>query len=192
MSCSQHIWKEIWLRKGRQDTVNLKELDGFEKTSIDMHAVGKYIRDNLKISINDKVLEVGCGAGFLAQYVAPYCEYIGVDYTETLLKKHIELLGNYVIMSDANDLPFKDKYFDKTFAFSVFHYFPDKEYFKTVMKEMMRVTKKSIFIGDLPTESHDKTHLLYTLKDFEEYDGCIVNSKLCSNPNRFNVLIVKK
>jgi ubiquinone/menaquinone biosynthesis C-methylase UbiE len=107
---------------------------------------------------------------------------------ESLLKKHIQLLGNSVLLAEADDIPFKNKYFDMSISYSVFHYFPDKKYFRDVMDELMRVTKTRIFIGDVPFVSHDVHHLTYTLHDFEQYSG-IFSSKGCSNKNRFSVMI---
>lgn len=159
-------------------------LDGYENTNIDPENVAKQIVDVLNIKATDRVLEVGCSAGLIAQYIAPYCKYYGVDYTESLIKKHREILNNNVRTGHANDIPFKNQYFDKSFAFSVFQYFPDKEYVKKVINEMKRVTKDAYFIGDLPIKSHDKDHLLFDIADF---DG-----GLCSigyyNHDRFNVV----
>ena len=181
-------WKAIWDRKGKEDTTDLKQLDGFEKTSIDMKKVAEFIIGRMEIKPSHRVLELGCGAGFLAQHIAPHCKYIGVDMTESLIKKHIKLLGNSVLLAEADDIPFKDNYFDMSISYSVFHYFPDKEYFNKVMKELLRVTKRRIFIGDLPLESNDISHLLYALSDFRSY-SVIATNKGCSNKNRFSIMV---
>ena len=181
-------WKEVWKKKGEKLTSDLKWLDGFENTNINPSDVSKKIIDVLDIKQNDKVLEVGCGAGMLARHIAPNCEYYGIDMTASLLKKHMSILKNYVLEAEANDIPFKDDFFDKCFSFSVFHYFPDKKYVGKAVSEMERVTnfwtdKRHIFIGDLPTKSKDKSHLLFESKDFKDwevYDGFYTK-------DRFNV-----
>jgi len=184
-------WKKVWQKKGEKITSDLIWLDGFEKTNINPVEVANKIIDILNIKTTDKVLEVGCGAGMLAHHLKNKCFYVGLDMTESLLRKHAGHLKNYVIQSDANDIPFKDNYFDKCFSYSVFHYFPDIEYIKKTILEMSRVTKTSkdkynIFIGDLPTKSHDNNHFLFNHKMFSWLGGFYIFDGYYTK-DRFNV-----
>ena len=174
-------WKKIWEKKGLLETNNLKLLDGFENTNIHEHSIAQSITKKINICAEDKVLEIGCGAGMIAQFLV--CKYFGIDYSHSLVKKHKQILGNNVLVSEANKIPYPDKYFEKCFAFSVFHYFPDKDYSNQVINEMERVTKESIFIGDLPKCSHDSDHLLYNKTDFNKWEI----SPGFYNFNRFNL-----
>jgi SAM-dependent methyltransferase len=178
-------WREIWEKKGRLTTNNLKELNGYEDTTIDPKFVANRVKKILDIELTDKILEVGCGAGMLAQYLD--CDYVGVDYSQSLVGRHIKLLGNSVLHGSANDLIFKDNSFDKVFAYSVFQYFPCIEYAKSVIQEMNRVSKGSIFIGDLAIKSHRSEHLLFERKDFDLFEV----SEGFYNLDRFNVLMKK-
>ena len=177
-------WDQIWIRKGKENTKDLKLLDGYENTNINPEEVTNKIIENLEINKNDKVLEVGCGAGLLAFYLTGRCKYIGIDLSESIVQKHIDILKNSVLISGANDIPFKDNYFDKSFAFGVFHYFPNKKYAHEAISEMMRTTKGNIFIGDIPLRSHDGSHLLYKKNDFKG-----IYSPGYYNKDRFNILI---
>lgn len=177
-------WKKIWEEKGQKETKDLRWLDGFEKSLLQPEEIAKWIIKQLNIQPQDKVLEVGCGAGMLAQHIAPCCIYTGIDYSKSLIQKQLRILGTSALVAEADDLPFKNKYFDKTFAYSVFHYFPDKMYVNQVIYEMKRVTKSSIFIGDLPLKSGRKEHLIFGTNDFG-YDT-IFEMKMC-NPDRFNI-----
>ncbi|MBE6062957.1 MAG: class I SAM-dependent methyltransferase [Clostridium butyricum] len=175
-------WKEVWERKGRGNTKDLSELDGYENTTANVKEIAQNIIKELDIKETDSVLEVACGAGGLAQYIK-CAKYVGVDYSTTLVQRHIELLHNSVLHGEANDLIFKDKTFDVVFCFGAFHYFPNHEYAQKAISEMKRIAKRAIFIGDLPVTSHRDTHLLYKKEDFKGWkimDGFY-------NPCRFNV-----
>ncbi len=162
-------WREIWEQKGEMegDISDLYIYDGWEKSKADIKIIADKITRELDIKPEDRVLEVGCGAGALAQYLN--CNYIGIDYSSSLIKKHISFFGNSVFHGEANDIPFKDKYFDKCFSWGVFLYFDSHDYAQKVVNEMVRVTKQSILIGELPEISHDSKHLLYKKDMFENW-----------------------
>lgn len=167
MKESKETWKQIWLRKGKAEGCieDMLAFDGYEKTRIDMKQVAMNIIRELDIKKEDRVLEVGCGAGALAQYLQ--CDYVGVDYSPTLVKKHIKFLRNSVLAGEADNLIFKDKTFDKVISYGVFMYFDNKQYAQRAISEFKRVAKKGILIGDLPMKSHSSDHLLFSKKEFE-------------------------
>ncbi len=165
---ANETWKQIWVRKGKADGNDLLSFDGYEATQVDMEEVAKQITKRLDIKKGDKVLEVGCGAGAIAQYLD--CDYTGIDYSHTLVKKHIEILHNSVLTGEAADLPFKDHSFDKVICYGVYLYFDDKEYAKKATSELLRVARKSVLIGELPIRSHRKEHLLFTTDEFEGWE----------------------
>ena len=178
-------WKSIWIKKGENDFNDLKLLNGFEKTSINPKSVSIEIADLLDINKDTEVLEVGCGAGMLAENLK--CgHYVGTDYSHTLIKKHKEILDNEVYVCEANNLPFKNNTFDVVFAYSIFQYFPNLQYAEDVISEMTRISRKAIFIGDLPLNSNESNHTLYSKEDF--YDWKITNAfyNNCGG-ERFNV-----
>ena len=104
-----------------------------------------------------------------------------------MIKNMKKNLKKECFVAECNNLPFENSSFDYVFAYSVFHYFPNIDYSKTAINEMLRVAKKGIFIGDLPFESHDKNHLLYSAEDFS--DWCITPGFY--NCKRFNVFKLK-
>lgn len=163
-------WKQIWTRKGTAKGVlnDLLAYDGYEATQVNMEEVARQIIRYLEIQKTDKVLEVGCGAGALAQYLD--CEYVGIDYSPTLVQRHIELLKNSVLTGEAADLPFKNKVFDKVICYGVYLYFDDKSYAAKATQELLRVAKKGVLIGELPIRSHRAEHLLFDKEDFKGWD----------------------
>ncbi len=151
---AEETWKQIWTRKGKAEggIENLLAFDGYERTQVNMKEVAAEISRRLDIQKEDKVLEVGCGAGALAQYLD--CDYTGIDYSPTLVRRHIELLHNPVLVGEAANLPFKDKTFDKVICYGVFLYFDNKKYAQRATEELLRVAKKGVLIGELPIRSH--------------------------------------
>lgn len=98
-------------QKGNLPIEDMRGPDGYEDTNINPEKVAKKISDILTIGRADKVLEVGCEAGMLAQYLD--CDYMGIDYSKSLVKKHIWILKNSVLHGHANNLMFKAKSFEK-------------------------------------------------------------------------------
>ncbi len=176
-------WKEVWERKGNEKTTDLKQIDGYEHTSANLEEIAQNIKETMKIQPTDRVLEIGCGAGALARFLD--CNYVGIDYSQSMVSKHIELFNNSVLCCEANDIVFKNNSFDKVFSYGVFQYFPNEEYAKQVISEMKRIAKKAVFIGDLPIISHRDTHLLYKKENFAQWD--IMEPDY--NSSRFNVYL---
>ena len=161
-------WQEIWTQKGnivatKEDAL---EAGGWNHTETSAREIVHKLIKFMDIKSTDKVLEIGCGAGGMAQYLD--CEYVGIDYSATSVRKCMEFFQKPALFAEANNLPFKDKYFNKCFAYGCFMYFPDKEYVEQVVSEMKRVTKEMIFIGELPRESHEPKHLLFREEDLEK------------------------
>lgn len=161
-------WKEIWTQKGAMvgSKDDALEIGGWNHTQTSAKAIVKQLSNFMSIKNSDRILEIGCGAGGMAQYLD--CRYVGLDYSETSVGKCMEFFKKTAICADANDIPFKDKYFDKCFAYGCFMYFPTKDYVRQVISEMKRVTRGNIFIGELPMKSHEPKHLLFQKKMFEE------------------------
>ena len=176
-------WSAIWDAKGTSDTLDVKQLDGYEDTTIDFKKVVDRIINLLDIEPADNILEVGCGAGGLAQYLQEY-DYHGVDRSPYMLDKYLQVVGrSNTHQAEANQLDIPDKYYDHVIMFSVAQYFPDYGYFFKAEKELLRVARKSVFIGDLPEASKRDSHLLYSRRWFDTYnitDGFY-------NKDRFNV-----
>lgn len=159
-------WREIWTQKGEMEggIDDLYVYNGWEKSNADVETTARRIIRELDIKPGDRVLEVGCGAGALAQYME--CDYVGIDFSRTLLKKHLEFFQNSVLHAEANDIPFKDNWFDKAYCWGVFQYFESEEYAAQAVREIERVTRGGILIGELPVVSHDPKHLLFRKEQF--------------------------
>ena len=157
-----NFWKNIWDSKGMSESKDLLFLDGYEhlETPIDSKLICSKLVQFLGIERGESLLEVGCGAGFLSKELNFKYDYIGVDYSSPLVKKHLELFPNHKIKcSEAVNLPFPDDSLDYAFCFGVYQYLPDFNYALKMISEMERVSKKSIILGDLKETATRDQHL---------------------------------
>lgn len=186
-------WKEVWSRKGKADTMDLKWLNGYEERSPDPKFMVECLSASLELEEHDRLLDVGCGAGYLSRYLTPLCRYFGVDMTESLIDKHMKALPDHrVSVAEATDIPYPDGIFDKVMCFGVCHYFPDLEYFVTFLREAERLLRPEglVFVGDLPRKSSRTSHLLFEERWFQ---GVVSRGLYPPNDtDRFNILMTKE
>ena len=105
------------------------------------------------IGANTTVLEVGCGAGATACYLAKRvgCRVVGVDLREGMValakdrarREGVEDRVEFRV-ADAQDLPFDDDLFDVVLSESVATFIEDKP---TVVSEYVRVTQPGGYVG---------------------------------------------
>ena len=151
---TKEFWKKVWDAKGESASNDLLYLDGYEHLNIDFNSdtICDKIVATMNISPGDRVLEVGCGAGFLARELQVY------DYVE----------NHTVMVAEGCSLPFDDGSFDKVFCFGVMQYFPSRDYADKALDEMKRVARSSIFLGDLKIAATRQEHFVYPQNDLEE------------------------
>lgn len=99
-----------------------------------------------------KVLDVGCGGGWLDQWVAAEGgSPVGVDISSAFLKisKMRAQQGKFevdLVCADGEYLPFRDNVFDCTVTYQSLHHFPCP---RAVIREGLRVSN-SFILGDEP------------------------------------------
>ena len=93
---------------------------------------------------NKKVLDVGCGNGYvLSKYASEGAEVFGVDVTEAAIEltqkrfKHLNLNGDFR-EADAQSLPFPENTFDCVCSMGVLHHVPNTQ---KAVDEIFRVLK---------------------------------------------------
>lgn len=96
------------------------------------------------------ILDVGAGTGRVARYFREYGEVPNVTSIEPVaaLREQGHKLGlaeDRLIHGDATNLAFPDKSFDLVCEFGVLHHIRDP---RRAVEEMLRVSKKGIFISD--------------------------------------------
>ncbi|MFA5159624.1 MAG: methyltransferase domain-containing protein [Candidatus Omnitrophota bacterium] len=116
------------------------------------------------IKAGDKILDVGCGKGFLLYdftKVVPGIEVTGIDISGYAIENAKEEIRDRLQVGNATALPFPDNYFNFVFSITTLHnlhcYDLDK-----ALREIQRVGKKNKYIC---VESYrnetEKANLLY-------------------------------
>jgi len=126
--------------------------------------VAKAMADYYGIKPGDKILDVGCGKGFLLfdfTKVVPGVEVYGLDISEYAIENSKEEIKGRLQLGNATSLPFEDHSFDFVCSITTLHnlhcYDLDK-----ALREIERVGKKNKYIC---VESYrnevEKANLLY-------------------------------
>lgn len=126
--------------------------------------VARAMVEHYGIKPGDKILDVGCGKGFLLYdftKVVPDLEIHGVDISEYAIEHSKEEIKDRLQVGNATSLPFPDHHFDFVFSITTLHnlhcYDLDK-----ALREIERVAKKNkyICVESYRTEE-EKANLLY-------------------------------
>lgn len=191
MSDNYKFWKKIWDTKGSSNSQDLLYLDGYDHLEhrFNSKQIANSILKQLDVDENNSILEVACGAGFLAREMQ-HLNYTGVDYSEPIIIKHKSIFPDHnVLVSESSALPFGDNQFDYVFCFGLFQYLPNREYADKTITEMNRVCKKKMFLGDLKSEKTRDTHFVYPLDTLIEM-GYVITRCLYDKEDktRYNAL----
>lgn len=117
------------------------------------------------------IYEVGCGSGsnlFLFEQEGFKCG--GIDFSVNLIKSAREILSTQdLFCDDAGHLPEYPKY-DAILSNSVFSYFPDEQYAKTVLEKMLFKANYSIGIIDIHDITKKEAFIAYRKQEIENYE----------------------
>jgi len=115
---------------------------------------------------NEKIMEYGCGAGLLTTFFKPYgIDYYGLDYSATLVTKHIKLLNNCVFNLSSTETIFKTEYFDYVVINSMLEYLTSRDDLIKTMDEIERISKKGIYVANIRKKTRTVKH------NKHKYDG---------------------
>lgn len=115
---------------------------------------------------SEKVLDVGCGTGILADYLSKDHTYLGIDLNENFLR-HGKKKGRNVIKQDA--LKF-DRFseFDVCIVMDLLHHInPDHEEF---IDRIMKDVRKRVIICE-PFDVPERNSIMKNLIQLVDYDG---------------------
>jgi SAM-dependent methyltransferase len=126
--------------------------------------VAKAMADHYGIKPGDKILDVGCGKGFLLHdftLVVPGVEVYGIDVSPYAIANAKEEVRNRLQVGNATKLPWPDQHFDLVFTLNTLHNLHCYD-LDPALREIERVGRKNKYIC---VESYrnetEKANLLY-------------------------------
>lgn len=107
-----------------------------------------YFKDFYNLDNNSKILDIGCAKGYMMHDLSlliPDAEIKGIDISKYAKDHAIDSMKENIIVSNANNIPFPDDYFDLVIAINTLHNLPLIDC-KQAFREINRVTKKDSFV----------------------------------------------
>lgn len=142
-------------------------------------AVANELAKHYQLKPGQKVLDVGCGKGFLLYELTQAVlglEVFGIDISQYAIENSKEEIRNSLQVANAASLPFKDKSFDLVISINTLHNLPCYDLEKG-LKEIQRVGKNNKYlVVESFRNEEEKVNLLYwqlTCRSFyspEEWD----------------------
>ena len=126
----------------------------------------KELRNAIVPEKGSKVLDVGCGTGEFALLFDNSIDYTGIDMNLGFLDYASNLYKNQnkkFVQMDATKMSFKKSEFDISLLLSFIHHFSEEDLDK-ILKEVNRITKKSIFVLEpVPRKYNLLSRIVYAL-----------------------------
>lgn len=142
-------------------------------------SVAEKLADHYKLNSNSKVLDVGCGKGFLLYdltRVIPGIQIKGLDISKYALENSKEEIKKELIVGNAKKLPFEDNSFDLIISINTLHNLKSFD-LESALNEIERVSNKDKYlVVESYRNEEEKVNLLYwqlTCESFyspEEWD----------------------
>lgn len=125
--------------------------------------VADAMRDHYGLKAGARVLDVGCGKGFLLYDLTqsvPGLQVAGIDISDYAIQNAKEEVRPFLRVANANALPFGDKSFDFVYSITTLHNLKTFDLDKA-LREMERVGKKKYLCVESYRNESEKVNLLY-------------------------------
>jgi len=140
-------------------------------------SIAEDIAKHYDLKAGDKILDIGCGKGFLLYeftQVVPGIEVHGIDISSYAIEHAKPEVKPYLKVGNCTELPWADKTFDFVYSINTFHNLTIDE-LERAIKEMQRVGKKARWCNiESYRNEAEKANLLYwqlTCESFHRPEG---------------------
>ena len=126
--------------------------------------VARAIAEHYELPENPKILDIGCGKGYLLydfQKVIPNAEVVGIDISQYAIENCKPEIKDKLVIGNATQLPWDDQTFDLVISINALHCLEAYD-LESALKEMERVGKqhKYLCVESYRNET-EKANLLY-------------------------------
>jgi protein-L-isoaspartate(D-aspartate) O-methyltransferase len=125
--------------------------------------VARLIAQHYGIKAGDKILDIGCGKGYLMYdftKVVPGVEVYGLDISGYAIRNAKEEVRERITHGNATSLPWPDKHFDLAISITTLHNLHCYDLEKA-LREMERVAKRKYLCVESYRNEAEKANLLY-------------------------------
>jgi protein-L-isoaspartate(D-aspartate) O-methyltransferase len=134
--------------------------------------VAKLIAEHYGLKSGSKILDVGCGKGFLLYELTqavPGLIIRGSDVSSYAIENAKEEVKEFIDLGHAEKLPYKDNEFDLAISLNTFHNLYSYE-LEPALKEFQRVAKQKYICVESYRNEEEKTNLLYWQVTCEQFN----------------------
>ncbi len=120
-----------------------------------------------------RVLDVGCGKGFLLYEIKryyPQIEISGIDISSYAIDNSKNEIKEFLSVGSASKLPYNDEEFDLAISLNTFHNLTNAE-LERAFREFLRVSKRQYFCVESYRNEAEKANLLFWQVTCEQFNS---------------------